>query len=103
MKEIVIDILFVGLLVIPVALYSSANLANRVVTYCEKSIVKSKKQLLTLPVSVYLIYELSSKENWAAQAGLVVAFFLFFIMYAAAISLLIHRVDARNTAPKFHK
>lgn len=96
MKEIVIDVLFVGLLVIPVALYSSANLANRVVTYCDKSIVKSKKQLLTLPVSVYLIYELSSKENWAAQAGLVVAFFLFFMIYAAAISQLIQRAGAEN-------
>ncbi|AYA65819.2 hypothetical protein [Alteromonas sp. RKMC-009] len=96
MKEIVIDILFVGLLVIPVALYSSANLANRVVTYCDKSIVKSKKQLLTLPVSVYLIYELSSKENWAAQSGLVVAFFLFFMIYAAAISQLIQRAGAET-------
>ncbi|MEQ5809331.1 hypothetical protein J3369_18150 [Alteromonas sp. NFXS44] len=91
-----IDVLFVGLLVIPVALYSSANLANRVVTYCEKSIVKSKKQLLTLLVSVYLICELSSKENWAAQAGLLVAFFLFFMIYAAAISQLIQRAGAEN-------
>ena len=96
MKEIVIDVLFLGLLEIPVALYSSANLANRVVTYCDKSIVKSKKQLLTLPVSVYLIYELSSKENWAAQAGLVVAFFLFVMIYAAAISRLIQRAGAEN-------
>jgi len=96
LKEVVIDILFVGLLLIPLALYFSPSLTDKCISTFEKAIAKSNNYLLSLPISVYLIYELSTKSNWAAQIGLAVAFFVFFTIYASAFSLLFRFAGTYN-------
>lgn len=96
LKEVVIDILFAGLFLIPLALYFSPNLTDKCISTFEKAIAKSNNYLLSLPISVYLIYELSTKSNWAAQIGLAVAFFIFFTIYASALSFLFRFADTYN-------
>ena len=96
LKEIVIDILFVGLLVVPLVLHFSPSLVEKLISTFDKSSAQSTSYLLSLPISVYLIYEMSSKSNWAAKLSLLVAFVLFFTIYASALSCLFQRVGKHN-------
>lgn len=96
MKEVVIDILFAGLLIVPLVLNFSPSLVEKLISTFDKSIAKSTSYLLSLPISVYLIYEMSTKSNWAAQLSLFVAFVLFFTIYATALSCLFHRAGKHN-------
>ena len=83
------DILFAGLFFIPLALYFFQNISDKLLRYFEKSLAKGTSFLVGLPISVYLIYDMSTKNNWAAQLCLIFGFFLFFMFYAAACSLLL--------------
>ena len=96
LKDVVIDILFVGLLIIPLALNFSATITEKFISIFDKSIAKSNSYLLSLPISVYLIYEMSTKSNWAAILSTAVAFMLFFTIYASALSCLIQRAGKHN-------
>ncbi|TMP39883.1 hypothetical protein [Pseudoalteromonas rubra] len=96
MKDVVIDILFAGLLIVPLVLNFSPSLVEKLISIFDKSIAKSTSYLLSLPISVYLIYEMSTKNNWAAQLSLFVAFVLFFTIYATALSCLFHRAGKHN-------
>ena len=96
MREIVIDILFVGLLIIPLVLNFSSNITEKFVSVFDTSIAKSSNFAYSFPLSVYLIYELSTKSNWAAKLGLAVAFILFFTIYASALSCLLQRAGKHS-------
>ncbi|KTD90249.1 hypothetical protein ATS71_06995 [Pseudoalteromonas sp. H71] len=96
LKEVIIDILFAGLLVVPLVLNFTPRLVKKLITTFDRSIAKSNSYLLSLPISVYLIYELSTKSNWAANLGLFVAFVFFFTIYASAIACLFQRADKHN-------
>ena len=96
LREIVIDIFFAGLLIIPLALNFSSNITEKLVSVFDKSIAKSSNFVYSFPLSVYLIYQLSTKSNWAAELGLAVAFILFFTIYASALSCLLQRAGKHS-------
>jgi len=96
LKEVVIDILFAGLLIVPLVLNFSPTLVDKLISTFDKSIAKSTSYLFSLPISVYLIYEMSTKSNWAAKLILFVAFVLFFTIYASALSCLFQRAGKHN-------
>lgn len=96
MKEVVVDVLFAGLLLIPIALYFFPFLTEKFISTFQQSVARSSSYLLSLPISVYLIYEMSTKSNLAAQIALVVAFFHFFTIYASALSYLFKFAGTNN-------
>jgi len=82
-SEIKIDIFFAGLLLIPVLVQAIPFFKNKLVKLSQgKSF-----SVLSLPISAYLIYDISI-ENLFGLIGFSVAYFVFFLTYAAAISLL---------------
>lgn len=93
MKDVVIDILFTGLLLIPLVLMMSPTLTEKLLSVFDQSLAKNRHYFISLPITVYLIYDMSTKSNWAAKLSLVVAFALFFTIYASALSCLLQRRD----------
>ena len=83
-SEIKVDILFVGLLLIPVLILASPYIKNRLV-----ELSKSKAfSVISLPISAFLIYDISIESNIFGLVGLSVSYFVFFSTYAASIALL---------------
>ena len=101
LKEVVMAILFSGLLVVPVFLNLSPSLVEKLISIFDKKIAKSSSNLFSLPISVYLIYEMSTKSNWAAKLILFVAFAHFFTIYASALSCLFQRAGKHNKSLNF--
>lgn len=87
-----IDILFVGLLFIPIVISAAPVIRNKLVTY-----VKTKPvSIYPLPISVYLIYSISIESSVFGVICLAIGYCLFFFTYAASISLLASAVKERT-------
>jgi hypothetical protein len=83
-SEVKIDILFTGLLLIPVMIFAVPYIKNKLVSLSQgKSF-----SIISLPISVYLIYDISIESNVFGLIGLCAAYIVFFSTYAASISLL---------------
>ncbi len=83
-SEVKIDILFAGLLLIPVLIIAIPYIKNKLVTLSQGKAFS----ILSLPISAYLIYDISIESNVFGLIGLCVAYIVFFSTYAASISLL---------------
>jgi len=83
-SEIKIDILFAGLLLIPIIVLAAPYIKNRLVELSQGRAFT----VFSLPISAYLIYDISPDSNVFGLIGLSVAYFVFFSTYAAAIALL---------------
>ncbi|PWS55725.1 hypothetical protein [Pseudoalteromonas sp. meg-B1] len=83
-SEVKIDILFAGLLLIPILILAVPFIKNKLV-----SLSRGKAfSIISLPISAYLIYDISIESNVFGLIGLCVAYIVFFSTYAASISLL---------------
>lgn len=83
-SEVKIDILFAGLLLIPVLILAIPYIKNKLV-----SLSSGKSfSIISLPISTYLIYDISIESNIFGLIGLCVAYIVFFSTYATSISLL---------------
>jgi hypothetical protein len=83
-SEVKIDILFAGLLLIPLLILAVPYIKNKLV-----SLSQDKGFLIiSLPISAYLIYDISIESNVFGLIGLLAAYIVFFSTYAASISLL---------------
>jgi hypothetical protein len=83
-SEVKIDILFAGLFLIPVLILTIPYLKNKLVTLSQGKVFS----ILSLPISAYLIYDISIESNVFGLIGLCAGYFVFFSTYAASISLL---------------
>jgi hypothetical protein len=83
-SEVKIDILFAGLLLIPIFIMAFPYIKNKLVTLSQDK----PFSILSLPISAYLIYDISIESNVFGLIGLCVAYVVFFSTYAASISLL---------------
>jgi len=79
------DILILGLIVIPIIIYSSASIQSKV----EKMVSNKGFHWFTPLLSVGLIYNYSLESNILGLFGLTVGFLLFFMFYAAGVSLIV--------------
>jgi len=93
MAEVVFDILFVGLILIPLILNFSSTVVVKLMASYNRVLAKNKNYVIFMPLAVYLIYDLSSKSNWAAQIALAVSFLLFFYIYSCAIAFLVNQAS----------
>ena len=91
MNEVVIDIVFVGLFIIPVLVNTFSTISELLISSYSKTLSKNKNKnyLLSFPASIFIIYDLLTKSNWAATIGLTVAISFFFYTYACAIAFLV--------------
>ncbi|MCK8123059.1 MULTISPECIES: hypothetical protein [Pseudoalteromonas] len=83
-SEVKIDILFAGLLLIPVLILAIPYIKNKLVILSRGKAFS----IISLPISAYLIYDISIESNVFGLVGLCVAYIAFFSTYAASISLL---------------
>ena len=89
MNEVVIDIVFVGLFIIPMLVNTFSTISELLISSYSKTLSKNKNYLLSFPASIFIIYDLLTKSNWAATIGLTVAISFFFYTYACAIAFLV--------------
>lgn len=83
-SEVKVDILFAGLLLIPVLILAVPYIKNKLVT-----LSKGKAfSIISIPISAYLIYDIPADSNVFGLIGLCAAYFVLFSTYAASISLL---------------
>ena len=73
-SEIKIDILFAGLLLIPIIVLAAPYIKNRLVELSQGRAFT----VFSLPISAYLIYDISPDSNVFGLIGLSVAYFVFF-------------------------
>tara|TARA_Y100001968_G_scaffold322586_1_gene358918 strand:+ start:568 stop:867 length:300 start_codon:yes stop_codon:yes gene_type:complete len=78
------DILFAGLLLIPIVVSAVPYIQNNLVSYTKNM----HSTAYALPISVYMIYNISVESNIAGIFCLFIGYSLFFFTYAVAISLL---------------
>lgn len=83
-SDIKIDILFAGLLLIPVVILAVPYVQKKLSEYVRNKPIS----VLPLPIAVYLIYDISIVSNIFGMIGLFVGFCIFFFTYAASVSLL---------------
>ena len=76
--------MFAGLLLIPIVVSAVPYIQNKLVSYTKNM----QSTAYALPISVYLIYNISAESNIAGIFGLCIGYSLFFFTYALAISLL---------------
>ena len=83
-SEIKIDILFAGLLLIPILILTVPFIRNKLVLLSQGKAFS----IISLPISAFLIYDISIESNLFGLIGLSVSYIVFFSTYAASISLL---------------
>ncbi|MBH0067087.1 hypothetical protein [Pseudoalteromonas sp. NZS100] len=83
-SEVKTDIFFAGLLLIPILILAIPYIKNKLVTLSKTKYFS----IISLPISAYLIYDISIESNVFGLIGLCVAYIVFFSTYAASISLL---------------
>lgn len=73
-SEVKIDILFAGLLLIPILILAIPYLKNKLVLLSRGKAFS----IISLPISAYLIYDISIESNVFGLIGLCVAYIVFF-------------------------
>ena len=86
------DILFTGLLLIPIVITAVPFIQNKLISHVQNL----PSSIYPLPISVYLIYEISAENNIFGMFGLFVGYSLFFFIYAVSVSLLAFTVKNKK-------
>lgn len=86
------DILIAGLVFIPAVILFAPIIKNRLAAFAKRS----KDAVASLPISAFLIYQLTSDEGLIPQIGLGLAYLLFFITYGLAVALLASSSDHQH-------
>ena len=87
------DILFAGLVFIPAVILFVPLIKSRFAAFANRS----KDAVASLPISAFLIYQLSFDEGLIPQIGLGLAYLLFFITYGLAVALLASSSDHQQS------
>ena len=91
-SDIKVDILFAGLLIIPVVILGIPYVQKKLNDYVRNKPIS----VLPLPIAVYLVYDISMESNIFGKIGLFVGFCVFFFTYAASVSLLASTIKTRK-------
>jgi len=92
-SDIKVDILFAGLLIIPVVILGIPYVQKKLNDYVRNKPIS----VLPLPIAVYLVYDISMESNIFGMIGLFVGFCVFFFTYAASVSLLASTIKKQKS------
>lgn len=90
--EVKMDILFAGLLLIPVLVLAVPYIKNKLIAFAETKAIS----VVSLPISAFLIYDISIESNFFGLFGLSAGYIVFFFTYAVSVSLLASTAKSKN-------